>query len=247
MRFSTITTAAWILLLATRADARLTRASVPLTPEDNLADCLPDAQNKIKEISSNREFHYNCKDGYVVSVYLPVSKTESESPRERLNPILRNQGHLFDSEPIALDDAGVLFAVVVRRRKGLRFLSRQIDSGRRDWKEGRRIDFFDLGPFYDIGDEFSTTPKVYKDVVSKTALVAADERWPHSRKKIKNVELIIRDYCSSSDISKPELVWWIIIRDSKHKGMVSCFVSAESGEACRVNGPCDSSEDPGIL
>jgi len=110
-------------------------------PEDNLADCLPDAQDKIKEISSSREFHYYCKDGYVVSVFLPVSKTESESTRERLNPILRNQGHLFDSEPIALGDSDV----VLRRRKGLSFHSREIDYGRRDWKEGRSIDFFDLG------------------------------------------------------------------------------------------------------
>jgi hypothetical protein len=228
-----------ILCLVGAASARFTRMfGSPLRPKDNAADCLPSVRKALANVDRERwgSIRFDCANGYVRSLYFP---SQSRGAMD-IGGFTKANWHLFDSEPVELIDAGTPFLTVVRRRRGLRFHTSELDSGERPASDGSAMAFFDLGKDDSLPVGFSTSTFTSQVEASAKSLTIAAKRG-HLPNQTQDEELIIANHCLED--FKPKLVWFVRIRETGNPKNVDCSIDAHTGEACRWNGGCSSSSD----
>lgn len=227
-----------LLLVATTTHARLERG--PLKPRDNVKECRDSVQKELASIDKKwGRVQFDCQLGYVRSLYLPAG---SLADRE-INRFVKRYWRLFDDDKVSLADAGYPWQTSIFKRAGLPVHAGTIDSGQGPGPRGDKLAFYELAPAFEIPAGFSVKPRIPKDqAISKAVGISA--KRGHSPNHVEGTELIIRDECLNLKEFevKPELVWWIRIRESGNKKLVSCFIDAVTGEACTRNG-CSSSND----
>lgn len=237
-RLSAVILAAALLFAAPAAHARFTRLfGKALKPKNNADACTPKIQKELKNIDVQRwgPVQFDCKDGTVWSLYVA---TDSPVALD-IGQFAETYWKLFGEDRLRLLDTGTPWATMVRKRRGLSSLGRQVDAGPRPGPNGGLMYFVDLLPYDSIPEDFAVEPGITKETAIAEGLKIAAKRG-HLPNLVQSSELVIRNQCLKAFV--PQLVWWIKIQEAGNRNPVSCFIEAKTGKACEPG--CSSSSDP---